>query len=448
MRELLDRRAIMPTDVQSQNPEIPHALEAIVQRCLMFDPEKRYLDSQALADDLERFLSRRPLSHAVNPSRRERVENWVSRNHRSMVGFGVTIVLGMLLGYFISPTTKELTQAPRGPIETHAEFQLAVRYLLGEQHEDAVDRLRELAQEYPDHPVRNVLLGVALAGSRLHLEETDAQAAFREGISAPDAESILRDWARANPAVGKNFLDFANFLFGHLRQYESNRLSAKNSSPQSPEDQADARSKREHYEVLYQALSLALELDPTSEKAADQLARVEEFLGKFESAYERVTRLIETPQERLADAEMINRITHRGRVALLWAAQLCRVHDLGGQERALRLLRQNAEWLQSCEKLAVQIARNDSDPEKHARIVYHYFWITAETWLALGEAENAQQLAANAARAFPNAKRALDYLSAHALRRAIALPPAQFADLRERLREGLRDTKVSQNQPN
>ena len=78
MRELLDRRAIMPTDVRSQNPEIPHALEAIVQRCLMFDPEKRYLDAQALADDLECFLSRKPLSHAVNPSRRERVENWVS----------------------------------------------------------------------------------------------------------------------------------------------------------------------------------------------------------------------------------------------------------------------------------------------------------------------------------------------------------------------------------
>ena len=113
MRELLDRRAVMPTDVRSQNPEFPTHSKPSSSACLMFDPEKRYLDSQALADDLERFLSRRPLSHAVNPSRRERVENWVRRNHRSMVGTSLAVGLGIMIGIAAAPTVKKYPGPPK-----------------------------------------------------------------------------------------------------------------------------------------------------------------------------------------------------------------------------------------------------------------------------------------------------------------------------------------------
>jgi hypothetical protein len=144
---------------------------------------------------------------------------------------------------------------------------------------------------------------------------------------------------------------------------------------------------------------------------------------------------------------MINRITHRGRVAVLWAAQLRRDNAPRAQERALALLRQNAEWLQNCQKPALEIARNDSEPPEHARIVSHYFWITAETWLAVGEAERDQQRVANAARAFQNAKTAIDYLGSHATRRAIPLHRSRFDELRTRLRSGLRDTMANQDHP-
>ena len=85
MSDLLDRRTRLVTDVRQFNPQIPHALQAIVERCLCFNPDDRYPDAQSLAEDLERFLTRQPLRLAVNPSRRERIGNWVTRNRARIV---------------------------------------------------------------------------------------------------------------------------------------------------------------------------------------------------------------------------------------------------------------------------------------------------------------------------------------------------------------------------
>jgi tetratricopeptide (TPR) repeat protein len=67
--------------IRSRNPGIPHALAAIVDRCLAFEPADRYPSAAARAEDLRRFLGRRPLALARNPSRPERLSNW-SRRHR------------------------------------------------------------------------------------------------------------------------------------------------------------------------------------------------------------------------------------------------------------------------------------------------------------------------------------------------------------------------------
>src|SRR5439155_25840301 len=80
MRELLDRRPLLDVSVRRSNPAIPHALEAIVAKCLTVSPDDRYPDAHALAQDLDRFLKHQPLVHAANPSRRERAKNWVIRH--------------------------------------------------------------------------------------------------------------------------------------------------------------------------------------------------------------------------------------------------------------------------------------------------------------------------------------------------------------------------------
>ena len=197
MRELLDRRAIMPTDVRSQNPEIPHALEAIVQRCLMFDPEKRYPDSQALADDLECFLSRKPLRHAVNPSRRERVENWVARNHRSMVGIRPHRRTGHLDWLLLR---RRRSRSICATAKTRTRVVLPSRRgrlaLLDQKQSSGPSNLFGVwRREYPDHPLPSVLLGLGAVRRRTCISwRMTLRLLFEREWSLPDCETTIRDW--------------------------------------------------------------------------------------------------------------------------------------------------------------------------------------------------------------------------------------------------------------
>lgn len=82
VRDLLDRRSEPPASLRLSTPTMPHALDAILAHCLAPVPANRYADAGALVDDLERFLTRRPLRTAVNPSRVEVLVNWSRRNRR------------------------------------------------------------------------------------------------------------------------------------------------------------------------------------------------------------------------------------------------------------------------------------------------------------------------------------------------------------------------------
>lgn len=73
------REAAPPPSIHRENPEVPHALAAIITRCLAPRPQDRYPDAAALADDLKRYLDRRPLLFTVNPCLWERTRNWFWR---------------------------------------------------------------------------------------------------------------------------------------------------------------------------------------------------------------------------------------------------------------------------------------------------------------------------------------------------------------------------------
>jgi serine/threonine protein kinase len=100
VRDLLDRRSEPPALLRLADPTVPHALDAIVARCLAPAPANRYQDAGALVDDLERFLARRPLATAVNPSRTETLANWGRRNLRRFVLTGL-FATAMTLGGFV-----------------------------------------------------------------------------------------------------------------------------------------------------------------------------------------------------------------------------------------------------------------------------------------------------------------------------------------------------------
>src|SRR5690606_35248488 len=84
--------------IRAANARVPHALDAILRRCLAHEPAERYPDASALADDLRAFLRRRPLAHATNPCRRERGVNWLRRNRSTIVAasFAASIAVAAL----------------------------------------------------------------------------------------------------------------------------------------------------------------------------------------------------------------------------------------------------------------------------------------------------------------------------------------------------------------
>lgn len=100
IRELLDRRSGWFPCFRDVNPAIPHALESIAAGCLASDPADRYPSAQALAEDLQRFLERKPLRYAINRSRTELASNWLRRN-RVVLACGAALLIGGLLVPFV-----------------------------------------------------------------------------------------------------------------------------------------------------------------------------------------------------------------------------------------------------------------------------------------------------------------------------------------------------------
>lgn len=78
-------------------PEVPRELEAVVLRAMSLRKEDRYPSAEALREDLDAFIARRPLRH-VRSSFGERVAKWAAR-HRGAVrtGLGVAVAAGAAL---------------------------------------------------------------------------------------------------------------------------------------------------------------------------------------------------------------------------------------------------------------------------------------------------------------------------------------------------------------
>ncbi len=78
--ETLDQvRHQEPVPPRRIRPAVPHDLETICLKCLWKEPSRRYVSAGALADDLERFLSDRPIL-ARTTSTLERVWRWCRRH--------------------------------------------------------------------------------------------------------------------------------------------------------------------------------------------------------------------------------------------------------------------------------------------------------------------------------------------------------------------------------
>jgi serine/threonine protein kinase len=99
-------RSGRPVSIRRIRRDVPHALEAIIGKCLEPDVNKRYPSAAALEEDLMLYLERRPLRHASNPSRIETSANRVWRHRRSAALVALAAALPLFVFAVISDSQR------------------------------------------------------------------------------------------------------------------------------------------------------------------------------------------------------------------------------------------------------------------------------------------------------------------------------------------------------
>jgi len=437
MRDLLDRRARLSTDIRKHNPDVPHALEAIIERCLAFSPDDRYPDAQLLTVDLQSFLTRQPLRLAVNPSRRERLLNWSTRNRRSLVGNVVYLTLiGALAYHWVAPFWKP-------DPATLPVIPQAIQAIEQGQPGSAVSSLSKLVQDYPDHPLPRTYLAIARALSQWeHLAESDAQISMRQGLDLKNSEAVLIDWGRRNPSLAKHLQQFAWAEFELIKQQKSNQTDKLTLAGKSSDQDADRSIERTFFQTMCKVLQLSSKIDPSPVDTRKLMGVTEDYLGNFESAYRLFSELIAEVRlhgDRHDRFNMIDWTTQRGRIAVRWSTELRRANDPATKKLVLKLLTDTIASLKECETDVSDLVDRPDNLLAQVELVYNYYWILTEAYLAKGELERGTGQLQGQKLAFHAAKRSLDLLDAFA-RNHNRSHPRVFDDLKTRVRAGVRKT--------
>jgi serine/threonine protein kinase len=307
LRAVLDRRPFIDVTVRRYNPAIPHAVEAIVAKCLTYSPDDRYPDAQHLEEDLDRFLKYQPLKHATNPSRGECATNWMMRRRRALSSAACVIVVGALLfGVW----------RLRPPIETSPKFRGALEMIKSGAFERAIKPLLELEKVDPNSCLVKFYLSLALNEDANR--QADADRYLRKALPASDADRKLLEWSKHRDEVGPYLLRFAESRIDRADIY-AQKIDIGSSIS---DDERDSEYRVPTYELASDALRLAYELDPTSQRLQYLVAKTERMNGKYASAYERLSNVISTikADKKPDDAPLlISCYMIRGWVAFLWA---------------------------------------------------------------------------------------------------------------------------------
>jgi serine/threonine protein kinase len=265
MRVLLDRRPFLDVSVRRTNPAIPHALEAIVAKCLTVSPEDRYPDACALAEDLDRFLQRKPLAHAVNPSRRERCANWSARN-RARLAVVAACLVGMIAGRSMTASR------PSIHVDWSATMQSVLKSLDEHRAGESIQLLSLLRENYPKSSILTIYLGLAHDADG---DDKDAEPRFSEAQDMPNAAGELVDWSKEDPRLGERLEHFIDRRIQRAFESVGNKILSENDREQR---------KKKEYRLAKQASLYLVKIQPHHESSLYRLAISEQGLDEYEPA--------------------------------------------------------------------------------------------------------------------------------------------------------------------
>ncbi|MGO9462863.1 MAG: serine/threonine protein kinase [Isosphaeraceae bacterium] len=346
MRQVLDRRPLLETKVRRIDPRIPHALEAIVTKCLAVSPDDRYRDAHALAQDLERFLGHQPLLHATNPSSRERLTNW-GRRHRWILLSATAnlILLGVLL-------RKPIADRFLPPVHSQPAFQAAILHLQQNNCYQAIRSLESLLPSYSENVLVRSYLAFALDRQGGMTRESDAE--LRKALSSPDSNRRLLDWGSKDPELGDYLETFAVSRIKEAEDKAAFELFGED------EEREYLAAHQESFKLAAQALRFLELLGRDSLELQIQQAKVEEFRGNYSGALTRLSRTIDAaaqteappnaPDDDLALDTLYACHAIRCRVAIRGADQSRRNGFLSDASAGLDLLQKAEEDLRFCKK--------------------------------------------------------------------------------------------------
>jgi serine/threonine protein kinase len=202
LEQVRSREPLPPTRLQ---PKVPRDLETICLKCLQKDPQKRYADCTALAEDLRRFVAGDPiLARPVSVA--EQLWRWCRRNPR-VAALSASVLL--LLIVVLAGSVVFNFWLSEAKAQTEKEKQNAVEaQLLAEQKETDAKEQRQVALDSLGDIIFNVADAVGQLGGQQELQKQLLGIAMRsvQRISLnPKAKISLNDstLAAAHWMMGK-----------------------------------------------------------------------------------------------------------------------------------------------------------------------------------------------------------------------------------------------------
>ncbi len=238
-------QAQTPVPPRRLQPAVPRDVETICLKCLEKDPRKRYASARALADDLDRLLSGRPIQ-ARPAGLLERAGKWAKRRPAVALSLAtLTLAVSALAGTFVWSYVRISQEAERAKSQVHFAqdvledmyLNVADEWLTDEPAQGSVEReflgkalkyYTELAKDdarEPDARQRTALAYFRMGQLHRVLNEHDqAERYFRQAIRLQEP---LRDEFPDRPRYRQDLANSRNWLGELLRESEKSLEEAE-----------------------------------------------------------------------------------------------------------------------------------------------------------------------------------------------------------------------------